>query len=126
MTRITPQEYQDLIGRQQKPSKYHNVKVTLDNHVFDSKKEASRYITLKLVQEKGEIAELTLQPIFELQPAFDKGGKHYRKIEYVADFLYYTNGKKVVEDCKGMRTDVFLLKQKLFEYKYPSLTLRIV
>ena len=35
-------------------------------------------------------------------------------------------GKMVVEDVKGKETDVFKLKHKLFEKKYPDLTLRII
>jgi hypothetical protein len=32
----------------------------------------------------------------------------------------------VVEDVKGMRTQQFELRKKMFEYKYPDLTLKIV
>ena len=43
-----------------------------------------------------------------------------RKIEYVADFRYldYERGGLVVEDVKGMKTDVYRLKRKLFLAKY--------
>lgn len=56
----------------------------------------------------------------------EKGGKTFRKIEYVADFQYEQDGKIIVEDVKGMETDVFKLKKKLFEYKYKDLELRII
>ncbi len=43
--------------------------------------------------------------------------------------IYYggrENGKTIVEDVKGIQTDVFKLKHKLFEKKYPDLELRII
>lgn len=36
------------------------------------------------------------------------------------------NKKVIVEDVKGMETKEFKIKRKLFEYKYPSLELRII
>lgn len=101
-------------------SKFHATKVKDGNLTFDSKREYNRYLELKLLERAGEIQDLTLQPEFELQPAFDKDGKHYRKITYRADFRYYDHGTIVVEDVKGYKTDVYKLKKKLFEYKYPQ------
>lgn len=75
----------------------------------------------------GEISGLTLQPRFTLQPSFKKAGRTIRKIEYVADFMYTDrSGQTVVEDVKGMRTDVYRLKRKMFEYRFPDLTIREV
>ena len=36
------------------------------------------------------------------------------------------NEKKeyIVEDTKGFRTDVYKIKKKMFEYKYPNLTIK--
>ena len=46
-------------------------------------------------------------------------GTKVRPIFYVVDFLVYeNNGDKTYVDVKGMKTDVFKLKQKLFEYKF--------
>lgn len=106
-------------------TKYKNKKITVDGITFDSKKEARRYTELKMLEKGGAIAQLVLQPRFELQESFKKSGKTYRKIEYVADFMYRDNekGVTVIEDVKGMRTDVYKLKKKLFEYKYSNLTI---
>lgn len=41
-----------------------------------------------------------------------------RPCDYIADFVYYENGKRIVEDCKGMRTDVYKIKRKLMLEKY--------
>lgn len=76
----------------------------------------------------GEIKDLELQPRFELQPSFKKNNKTYRKTEYIADFKYFDtkSNKLVVEDVKGIETEVFKIKRKLFEYKYPELELKII
>lgn len=106
--------------------KYRNKKTQVDMYVFDSVLEARRYKQLTLLERAGEIKNLKLQVPFLLQESFRKNGKTYRKIEYIADFVYEEKGKTIVEDTKGMKTDVFKIKQKLFEYKYPNLSLKIV
>lgn len=107
-------------------NKYGNKKVVIDGIEFMSRKEGNRYRELKLLQRAKVIENLQLQPRFELQPSFKKNGKTYRKIEYVGDFMYKENGHVIVEDTKGMETDVFKLKHKMFEYKYPGLELKIL
>lgn len=105
-------------------SKYRAKKTEVDGIKFDSKKEAKRYIVLKALEGKGEIEKLMLQPRFLLQEGFRKNGKAYRKIEYVADFMYEQDGKLIIEDVKGIKTDVYKLKQKLFEKRYQDLTIK--
>lgn len=107
-------------------NKYRNKKVIVEDYVFDSIQESRRYKELKLLLKAGQISNLELQPHFLLQDSFKKNGKTYRKIEYIADFKYIEEGKTIVEDVKGMQTDVFKLKRKLFEKKYPDLELRII
>ena len=107
-------------------SKYKNKKTQIDMYIFDSTKEAQRYRELKLLEKAKQISNLELQPRFLLQDSFRKNGKTYRKIEYVADFKYIENGRLIVEDVKGLQTDVFKIKHKLFEKKYPELELRII
>lgn len=107
-------------------NKYRNKKVQIDMYVFDSIAESKRYKELALLQKVNKIENLQLQPKFLLQESFKKNGKTYRKIEYIADFMYEEDGKIIVEDVKGKETDVFKLKHKLFEKKYPALELRII
>lgn len=107
-------------------SKYRNKKTQIGMYVFDSIAESKRYKELALLEKAGQIKGLKLQPKFLLQEGFKKNGKIYRKIEYIADFMYIENGKVIIEDVKGMETDVFKLKRKMFEYKYPEFELRIV
>ena len=106
--------------------KYNAKKTTVDGITFDSRKEAERYKELKALELVGKIDMLELQPRFVLMEGFRYEGKAIRKIEYVADFLYrdLSTLELVVEDVKGVKTDVYKLKKKLFlkhygnEYKF--------
>lgn len=104
----------------QKQNKYRNKKTIVDGIEFDSKREADRYLELKILERKGEISHLKLQPVLILQDKFKHDGKTIRAITYRADFAYFevTSKKSVIEDVKGMETDVFKLKKKLFLKKY--------
>ena len=103
-------------------SKYNAKKTVVDGIEFDSIREADRYCELKLLEKAKEIRNLKLQPRFLLQDKFkDKQGNTHRKIEYVADFTYVDkDDKKIVEDVKGVLTDVYKLKKKLFLKIYDS------
>jgi hypothetical protein len=105
--------------------KYHNKKTKIDGIIFDSKLEAKRYTELKMLEKNEYIKELKLQPSYDLIPSFKKGNKIYRKTTYRADFSYYDNklNKTIIEDTKGFKTPVYMLKKKLFEYIYPNLTI---
>ena len=107
-------------------NKYRNKKVQFNGITFDSKAEETRYKQLLLMQKANYITDLELQPRFLLQESFKKNGKTYRKIEYIADFMYEEKGKVIIEDVKGMETKEFKIKRKLFEYKYPDLELKLI
>lgn len=106
-------------------SKYRSTKAMIDDIVFDSIREGNRYRELKLLERAGKIKDLSLQHKFELQPSFKKNGKTFRAINYIADFVYFDLERMriVVEDVKGFKTKEYLLKKKLFEFKYPELTI---
>ena len=101
-------------------SKYHNKKIEVDGITFDSRKEARRFQELRLMEKTGDISNLELQKRFELIPKQkDANGRTIRACGYVADFVYLDkDGKQVIEDVKGMRTDVYKLKKKLMLYVY--------
>ena len=102
-------------------SKYRNEKIAIDGHKFDSNAEGQRYLDLKLLERAGEIKDLRLQYKFILQEGYiNRDGRKVLPITYIADFVYYDikRGCMVVEDVKGMLTDVYKLKRKMFEYKY--------
>lgn len=126
-------------------SKYGARKTVVDGITFDSKKEANRYRELKLLEKAGEICCLRLQVPFELIPAqYEETGEVYTKgknkgkpkrgkciekaVTYIADFVYYNSDATVrtVEDVKGMRTPVYIIKRKLFRWRYPDYEFREV
>ena len=102
-------------------NKYHNRKTK----GFDSAKEWRRNQELEALQRVGEISELNRQVPFVLMPSYtiaDKttrqGYRTVREIRYIADFTYrLKDGTRIIEDVKGMQTDVFKLKRKLLERK---------
>lgn len=97
-------------------SKYNAKKTVVDGIAFDSAKEAKRYAKLRALEDTGKIQGLRLQVPFELLPSFECDGVKYRGMRYVADFVYYRDGKVVVEDCKGFKTAEYKLKKKLMAY----------
>ncbi len=106
-------------SNKKRKSKYRAEKMELDGILFDSKKEAERYSELKMLERANLITNLELQPKFLLQEKFEYNGKVIRKIEYIADFKYIDEeGNTVVEDVKGLKTDVYNIKKKLFLNKY--------
>lgn len=122
--KISQETLNRLINNSIKVNKYHNNKIYVDSIKFDSKKEAVRYQQLKLLEKANVIKELELQKVFELRPKYkNANGKTIRAITYIADFYYYDNLKQkyIVEDTKGFRTEVYKIKKKLFEYKYPTM-----
>jgi hypothetical protein len=91
--------------------------------------EADYYIELLRKKKAGGILEIKLQPSFLLQEGFKKGEKNYKPITYVADFLVtYHNGKQDVIDVKteATVTEVFKIKRKLFEKRYPELEITLI
>jgi hypothetical protein len=114
-------------------NKYHNQHVTTsDGIVHDSRREADRWMQLKLLERAGQIKELQRQVKFVLIPAqyepstigkrggVKQGKLIERECSYIADFVYIDNetGKKVVEDTKGMRTKDYITKRKLMLYMF--------
>jgi len=109
-------------------SKYGNKGTVVDNIPFSSQKEALRYIELKRLKQAGIVTEFEMQPKYLLQEAFRKNEKLIRAIYYVADFrVVYADGHEEIEDVKGrFMTEIFKIKWKLWDKRYPDLTLKIV
>ena len=104
-------------------SKYNARKVAMFGIIFDSKKEADRYLELRAMQDAGKITGLKTQVPYVVISKTLK----FRETKYIADFVY-TRIKKdgwkesVVEDVKGYRKgvayDLFKIKKKLMYLKY--------
>jgi hypothetical protein len=121
--RMTIEEFLALMAGK-KPSKYRNRRTKVDGITFDSKAEANRYIELKSLQAAGQVRWFIRQPRFLLQEGFEKDGRTFSPIEYVADFLIcWADGSITVEDVKGMRTREYRMKRNMFEKRYPTLRL---
>ena len=107
-------------------SKYKNKKVEVDGMKFDSKREYNRWMELQIMEKAGLISNLQRQVPFELIPKqkvnIQKGTGHItvseRSVKYIADFVYMQDGRKVVEDTKGLRTPEYVIKRKLLLYRY--------
>ena len=100
-----------------KESKYHNKVTYYNGKKFDSKKEATRYVMLQLLEKGGVIKDLKCQVKFELIPKQEDERACY----YTADFTYYEQDRDgkwefIVEDSKGARTEVYKIKRKLMLY----------
>lgn len=104
-------------------SKYGNSATVLDGIRFASKREAKRYRELQLMQMAGEIRELERQVSFPLTcdgkplKIRSAGYPNGRQVRYVADFTYFSvrDNKRIVEDSKGFRDRVYLLKRAVME-----------
>lgn len=82
--------------------------------------EAKRWAELVILYRAGEITDLERQvhypfivngAVVEYLPS--KGRRRRCKAGYVADFRYKRNGEVIVEDAKGMQTDLYRLKRAL-------------
>ena len=73
--------------------------------------EAKRCNELHLMQQGGLIRDLEAHP----QPRFDLKVNDVKVCHYLADFAYFDEqlGRRVVEDVKGHRTEVYKLKKRL-------------
>lgn len=116
-------------------TKYKAKYTYVNNIKFQSRKEASRYAELLLLERAGEISELKCQEKFVLIPAQREPdiitGKGKRKpgkliereVAYYADFYYLDeNGEPVVEDVKGYKQGgayaLYTIKRKLMLWRY--------
>lgn len=93
----------------QQQSKYRNRKTVVDGITFDSQREAKRWQALTLMQTAGEISELERQVRYPIRV------NGHEVCCYISDATYRKDGKLVVEDAKGHRTRVYILKRKLMK-----------
>lgn len=117
MTRWTEEDLANHLGRHRRPinprAKFKNIRTVKDGQKFDSRWEAERFATLRLMEAAGEIRELRAQVPFPLMVGDTLIGA------YVADAVYLTaDGRKVVEDAKGCKTPLYRWKAKHFKAQY--------
>lgn len=93
-------------------NKYGSIPTAVDGITFHSKKEALRYKELRLLERAGSIRDLSLQVKIPIQI------NAVKVCDYVCDFMYFENNTRVIEDVKGWRTHVYILKRKLIKALY--------
>lgn len=97
--------------------KYNAVATECDGIKFQSKAEARQYLKLKDLKQSGEVIQFLRQVPFHLP-----GG-----VKYVCDFLvFWADGRVSFQDVKGMKTQVFSVKQRLVEQLYAPITIELV
>lgn len=96
---------QPRFARKPSRNKYGAKKTQVGEIKFDSKKEATRWMELQLLERGGEISDLRRQVKVELigqyRPLFTRTG---RKMKLTFDFAYIDGGVQIYEDAKGMPT----------------------
>ncbi|MFC5449055.1 DUF1064 domain-containing protein [Paenibacillus aestuarii] len=142
--RWTKEQYDDFVSRvgnsikveklddakEEKKSKYRNEKVNVDGITFDSQKEARYYNTLKILKRAGEVKDFILQPEFILFEGYIRkhDNKKIRPIKYIADFkVIWSDGRVEIVDVKSskeFKTQVYRLKRKILEGRYPDIYLK--
>ena len=90
--------------------KFRAIPTELDGIKFASRKEARRYKELRLLEKSGELLFFLRQVPFHL-PA---------NVKYVCDFLcFWQDDTVTVEDVKGIKMPMYVLKKKQVEAIYP-------
>ena len=119
--RVTREEYVSLLARTGKAysdtpttnptkrSKYGATPTTAHGFKFDSTGEAQRYSQLVMMQQAALIYSLRRQVRYKLVV------NGMLVATYIADFVYYEKGKRIIEDFKGIPTPEYKLKAKLFK-----------
>ena len=89
-------------------------KTVTSGRKYDSKKEAVHGEGLILMEKKGYISDLEFQPRFPFvcDHPVNVRTRHGNTRYYRADFAFIDcrTGKRVIQDVKGMLTDIYLIK----------------
>ncbi len=106
-------------------NKYHAKQAVFGDEVFDSMVERDYYLLLLVREQQGDICSFRRQPKYVLVDGFVKNGRKYQAIAYTADFeVTYPDGRVEAVDVEGgVETEAFSIRVRIFEWKYPQLTL---
>lgn len=96
-----------------RPNKFHAKKCAYDGYTFDSLGEGKYYLALKALGAVGDITNLKIHPRYPLVVNDVLVG------HFTPDFEYDTrSGEHRIDDYKGVRTEAFALRVKLFQAIY--------
>ena len=92
-----------VVAEVRRVNKFGAVATFVDGIRFDSKAEAGRWHTLRMLAMAGEILSLERQVVFPLLVNGVTIGR------YIADFVYTetNSGQRIIEDVKGHQTELF-------------------
>lgn len=102
-------------------NKYGAKKVTIDGIVFDSRLEGRYYEHLLYLMNDGVVESFEMKKSYTLLDKFPhpKTGKTVRAIKYTPDFeVIYADGHVEAVDTKGMKTRDFVMRCKMFMFRY--------
>lgn len=128
MTRLTAKEFREQMIASTRTPKYRNRKIKVDGETFDSTKEYKRWLELRQLEMAGEITGLERQPKFWLEidgrPILIRSERYRRgrRASYKADFAYFKDGQRIIEDVKTAvtRTEAYALRKGIVEAMYPG------
>jgi hypothetical protein len=115
------------LGRARR-EKFGNIKTQYGGQVYDSRLEARYASHLSFQQAAGEITDWCRGTPWLLLDA----PRRSDRITYIPDFEVWKKGRErlqqpsFVVDTKGVLTDVFRLKAKLWKARYPDIPLIVV
>ena len=109
---ISISEFKELQFQVTPQMKYRNEIVEVDGIKFRSRKEAKYYGKLKILVKAGKLTGFKMQVKYKFQL------NGVKITSYMADFVENWNGKEVVTDVKGMRTDLYRIKANMMKAFY--------
>lgn len=119
-----PIEIRDLLkAKSNRQNKYGNHKVhCLSKHLHDSKLEANYCNRLLAMKQSGDIHD------YKIQYKFSMYVNCIHICDHIVDFYicFKINDPFEVHDTKGMKTDVWRIKYKLFQACYPDVKYIVV
>lgn len=104
-------------------NKYNNRKTVVHGVAHNSLVEGRYHQQLETRKRAGEIKDYECEVTIELQPKYKKSdGSTVRAINYKADFVIVHNDNSTeyvdVKGSKASMTPLFIVKKKMFEYRY--------
>ena len=109
--------YLKVNPKQDRHSKYGNLKTEYNGVIFHSKKEANYCQQLDFLKKAKGDRDQVLR--YEMQVPYQIIMNGIKISKYLADFkVWYADGRVAVIDVKGVRTQTYSLKKKLVEAQY--------
>lgn len=116
-TNMIRKNYLKLNPRQNKKSKYGNLKTEYNGTVFMSKKEANYAKELDFCKKSHDKSSRVVS--YEMQVPYQIILNGIKICKYLADFkVLYADDRIEIVDVKGVKTQTYRLKKKLVEAQY--------